>query len=270
MLYFLFCIFLIIIALLPSFIWLLFYLRKDSHPESNRMILIVFFYGILAAFLAIFIELGISYFIEWGFSKELNKPILPLFYIYLLNICVAAPVVEETVKYLVVKIKVLKNSEMDEPLDIMLYMIISALGFAALENILIFFSEKKFFSALFLNLGEVLKIAGFRFISATFLHALSSGTLGFFLSLSFFKIKKRKILFAIGLFLAVVLHGIYNFLIINIDKSIEEINGESTVVNQAQFLFSFYGIILFISLLAIFVSYGFKRLKKIASVCKIK
>ncbi len=40
----------IFFGLAPSFIWLLFFLRKDAHPESNPMILKIFFYGMLAAF----------------------------------------------------------------------------------------------------------------------------------------------------------------------------------------------------------------------------
>ena len=50
--------FYIIFALAPSVIWLLFFLRKDSHPESNRMILTVFLLGILAAIPAALIETG--------------------------------------------------------------------------------------------------------------------------------------------------------------------------------------------------------------------
>ena len=54
MLYFLYLVF----GVLPSIIWLLFFLREDAHPESNRMILKVFFYGIIAAFIAVIFEFG--------------------------------------------------------------------------------------------------------------------------------------------------------------------------------------------------------------------
>jgi RsiW-degrading membrane proteinase PrsW (M82 family) len=46
------------------------------------------------------------------------------------------PINREIFKYLVVRFKVIKNPAFDEPTDIMLYMIIAALGFAAVENIL--------------------------------------------------------------------------------------------------------------------------------------
>ena len=48
----------IIAGVLPSAIWLLFYLRKDRHPESKRMILKIFLYGMIAALPVILIELG--------------------------------------------------------------------------------------------------------------------------------------------------------------------------------------------------------------------
>lgn len=224
--------FLIIFALLPGIIWLLFYLRKDVHPEPNRMVLKIFFYGMLSALLAIFIELG--FFLISS--------------IVLLNIFIGVALVEEFLKYLVVKEKVLKSPEFDEPLDIMLYMIISALGFVTLENLLIFLSPKTFV----LNLGETFTLAGFRFVSATFLHALCSGTLGYFLALGFFETKKRGLFLAAGFFIAIILHGFYNF-------SIMEMTGYLRIILS----------IIIILGLAIFVSYGFKRLKKLKSVCKM-
>jgi RsiW-degrading membrane proteinase PrsW (M82 family) len=231
---------LIIFALLPSLIWLLFFLRKDSHPESNSMILKIFFYGMLAAVPAIFIELG--------FFRETARLNVSPYFVSFLNVFIGVALIEEALKYAVVRKKVLRNPEFDEPLDAMLYMIISALGFVFLENLLIFLSPKTFL----LNFGETLALAGFRFISATFLHALCSGTLGFFLALSFFETKKRKVLLISGFFLAVVLHGLYNLAIMNMEKH--------------------WGLILpiiIISGLAIFVSLGFKKLKKLASVCKV-
>lgn len=235
--------FLIIFALLPSFIWLLFFLRKDVHPESNLMILKIFFWGVFSAVPAVFIELG--------FFQITGRPplsYLPPSLISFLNIFIGVALTEETLKYLVVKKKVLKSPEFDEPLDAMLYMIIAALGFVFLENLLIFLSPKTFL----LNLSETFVLTGFRFISATFLHALTSGTLGYFLALSFLTTKRRSTLLFNGFFLAAVLHGLYNLAIMNMGK--------------------YTGLILptiIIAGLAVFVSFGFRKLKKVASVCKI-
>jgi RsiW-degrading membrane proteinase PrsW (M82 family) len=115
--------FYIFFGVLPSIIWLLFYLRKDAHPESNRMILRVFFSGMLIAVPTVFIELG--------FLEEIEKLSFSPFWLSILKIFVAVALIEELLKYLLVKINVLGHHEFDEPLDTMLYMIIAALGFAA-------------------------------------------------------------------------------------------------------------------------------------------
>jgi len=214
---------------LPSIIWLLFYLRKDVHPESNEQILKVFFYGIIVAFCAILVEI-------------MFKKILPprsVLYIF-----IGGAFVEEYLKYLVVKFEILRNPELDEPFDIMLYMIIAALGFAALENILILCKYHPF-----LELSTTLNITTWRFLTATFLHTLSSGILGYFLALSFLNLKNQKKLFLIGLFLASTLHGFYNLFIIR---------------------GSIWILILILPITALLILICCKKLKRIKGICLIK
>ena len=234
--------FYIIFALVPSVIWLLFFLRKDAHPESNRMILIVFSLGILAALPAALVEMGAFQILLDFIKSSILFSILSIF--------LGVALVEEVFKYLVVKEKVLSDPEFDEPVDSMLYMIIAALGFAVTENLLILSPisgppQFQFF--------ETLTISAFRFIGATVLHALCSGTLGYFMALSFLKTKERIKLLVFGFSLVIILHGLYNF-------SIMEIEGYLRFLIPVTILVG----------LTSFVSLGFKRLKKLASVCKIK
>jgi len=236
MIFFLYLIF----GLLPSLIWLLFYLQKDIHPEPKRKVIKIFFYGMIAAIIAVFIEIGIF--------ELLNRIKLPKILFLILSIFFGIALIEEVLKYLVVRKKVLSDPEFDEPVDSMIYMIISALGFAALENILIFLSPE--ISPL--PLPQTLILISFRFISATFLHALCSGLFGFFLALSFFETKKRVNLIIGGLVLATLLHGLYNFSIMILEEKLK----------------FFIPIIILIGL-SLFVSFSFKKLKKIASICKI-
>lgn len=238
-----------ILGILPSIIWLLFFLREDAHPESNRMIIKVFSYGIIAAFLAALSEA----IFESGFLKLSSKIFFPSVIILFLNVFVGVSLIEEFFKYLVVRTKAISDPEFDEPLDAMLYMIIAGLGFAAVENVLYLFTSGPSFDIL-----ETLTLTLFRFLGATFLHALCSGTLGFFLALSFFETKNKFKLVIFGLVIATSLHGIYNFFIIKIGENLET---------------AIPGIILigFILItLGIFVFLGFKKLKTMASVCKIK
>ena len=224
--------FLYLFGFLPSILWLFFYLRKDAHPESNRMILKIFFFGMLAAFFAIFLEKG--------FQLITSHPFLVIF--------LGGAFIEEYLKYLVVKFGVFKNSEMDEPPDLLLYMIISALGFAALENILVLSNYHPILTPV-----KALEVMGWRFVSATFLHALCSGTLGYFLALSFFHIRQRKRFFLAGLVIVMTLHGLYNWSIMKIE-------------GPEKFILPFFVLII----LAWLVSFWLKKLKRLKSICLVE
>jgi len=217
----------IFLGLAPSIIWLLFYLRRDVHPEPKSEVIKVFFYGMLVALGAIFLERGVFKI----FKNLSSSPSILL----ILNTFLGAALIEEVLKYLVVKEKILTSPEFDEPIDAILYMMIAAMGFAGLENILVLLQLS---SSLLLR--QTLFILSLRFWGATFLHVLCSGTVGFWLSLSFEeKEKKMKIPF-LGLGIAIFLHGLYNFFIIK--------GGKGFLV-AALILIS----------LALFVSFGLKK-----------
>ena len=229
----------IIFGTLPSIIWLLFYLKRDVHPESNKMVLKIFFLGMLVAIPAVFLEIEIfKLFGLFHFSP---------FLLAVLNTFIGVALVEEFLKYLVVQNQVLKHPECDEPIDVMLYMIISALGFAALENILILFQLGPGFLW-----GRTLEVSIFRFAGATVLHALASGTIGYFLSLSFYKKEARVKFVALGLVIATILHGFYNFFIMR---------GEGN--------FRIFGPLAILTGLAIFVAFGIKKLQRISKIAKV-
>ena len=192
----------IFLGLAPSTIWLLFYLRKDRHPEPKSMILKIFFWGMLSALPAIFIEKGIS--------LELAKISLSPSLMLILNNLLGAALVEETLKYLVVRGEVMKTRDFDESIDAMLYMIVAALGFAASENVLILLEIAPSFV-----LKQTLLVIGLRFLGAVFLHALCSAVVGFWIAVSFSRYREEKFRFVgLGLFIAICLHGLFNFFII--------------------------------------------------------
>ena len=231
-----------LLGIIPSIVWLLFYLRKDSHPESNEMILLVFFWGMTATLPVILLELGIDFF----FGKMAFRNLWTLFLYTFLGIAL----VEEIFKYAVVRLQVLKKSAIDEPVDVMLYMIIAALGFAAVENILIFIR-----TGLVYPLHSVLVLSGIRFLGTTLLHALASATIGYFLALSILNPKSRVFSLVLGFFGATTLHGLYNFILWDVSKT-----------GDLKLLLIPVGLILSF---AIFVSLGFNKLKGLKSVCQI-
>jgi len=216
------------------------------------MVLKVFFYGMAIALAAAFIEIAILQTINFLAGTDTMEDYS--FLVFVLYNFLGIAFVEEYIKYFVVKKSVLKNSAFDEPVDAQLYMIISALGFAALENILILFPIEK--NLLFSQIMQsALITTGLRFVGATFLHALCSGTLGFFLALSICQPKNKIKLLFYGLFLSTVLHGLYNFSIIKMFDT-EKIG------------FLLIPIIILISL-AIFTLYGFRKLNKIKGACQV-
>lgn len=229
-----------IFGIAPSIVWLLFYLRKDAHPESHWMVIRIFFFGMIISLPVLLVEIA--------FFKTISKIPIPSAIALILNIFIGISLTEELFKYLVVKYGVLSHSELDEPIDVMLYMIIAALGFAASENILLFLNAHPL-----IKLPEVLSLLTIRFVGATFLHALCSGIIGFFLAFSFFEIKSQRRFFTLGMGIAVLLHGLYDFSIITMGENIRLVIP-----------------IIILTSLAIFVSLGFKTLQRIESVCKVK
>ncbi len=228
--------FYIVLGIAPSIIWLLFYLKKDKKPEPKSKILQVFGGGIAAAILAAITE---TIILKKLLGLETLDRTAKIIFIFLI-----IAFIEEILKYLIVRLLVFKDSELDEPIDIVIYMIIAALGFAALENVFLFFSER-------LQIFETVLVAALRFVGATFLHALSSGILGFFIALWFSKNKKNVILLFTGVSFSVILHALYNFFIIK---------------TNSFWRFALPGILLVF--LASFLGFCFKKLKSMKSVCQ--
>ena len=233
----------ILFGILPSLIWLFYYLRKDIHPEPKRMILKIFFWGVLIALPVFFVQVGLKYILD---KVDIDPLAYNLIYWFLI-----ISFSEEFFKYLVIRIKVINSPHLDEPLDLMLYMVVAALGFAAIENTLYLFvpSGQMSFNDL---INRTLIVDLIRFIGATFLHTLCSGVIGYSLAISFCKVKWRNIIAGLGIFTAVALHGLYDFSIITL-------NG-----------YAKFGIpVIIIISLAFFVFSGFENLKKIKSTCSI-
>jgi len=244
------------LGILPSLIWLLFYLRKDVHPEPKGMVFKIFFYGILFALFALFLELNFQK--KFLTLKNLSSLEITAYFI----LCVGF--IEEISKYLAVRFGVLRNSELDEPIDFMIYMIIAALGFAAFENFLVLFRQIPFQKT-----TDIFAIIFARFLGATFLHTLASGILGYFLAMSFFDFKARRKMLAVGILISSFLHGFYNLSIIAIEGTFIIKGGGVIILSKEIFFFSLTFLIFLFLSSAIFLFGSFKKLKKIKSVCKI-
>lgn len=202
--------FYIILGFIPGLAWLLIFLRKDkAKPEPKRMLVKVFIWGMIVTPIAIVLELTFS-----------HLKLIPFLFL------VVAPV-EEYLKYWVIKKKVLGAPDYDEPIDGMIYMITAAMGFASVENIIVILNQ----------LGNPFEVILLRFLSATLLHALASGIVGFYIG------AKKPLIHGLGL--AIIFHGVYNYFA------------------TATYPFSSSLLILLLIIMLTINSFQFKKLKRI-------
>lgn len=186
-------------GILPALAWLWFWRREDAkHPEPRRLIALAFFAGIVAVAIVIPLEKFVA-------SYLVSQTII--FTVW--------SAIEEITKYLAARFTVLNRREDDEPIDPIIYMVTVALGFAAAENTLFLLSPLAG-----TNVLETLVTGNLRFVGATLLHVLSSAVIGVALGMSFYKSRSRKRLYVTaGVILAIVLHSLFNFLILNTPES---------------------------------------------------
>lgn len=183
-----------LLGIVPAVIWLLFWLREDRvHPEPKRLIFLSFLVGMAIVPIIVPIQDLAQNIIFTG-----------------IGLVVAWAIIEELAKYAGAYIASLHTKAVDEPIDEVIYLIATALGFAALENVL-FLVAPHVASSIFLGLAA----SNIRFVGATLLHVVASGAIGVSAAFSFYKSTKTKIYYRIGgVITAVALHVAFNLFIL--------------------------------------------------------
>jgi RsiW-degrading membrane proteinase PrsW (M82 family) len=199
-------------GLIPIFIWLWFFEHEDKHPEPQSLIILAFAGGIVGVFGALYLEGLVSNYLPNLVLSLYEKTKLEwLLTSYTTISTVLFATIEELIKLSVAYVLVLRNAENDEPIDSVMYLIATALGFAAMETG--FFLLSPIIGS---NYLEALIVGNFRFIGASLLHVVASTFVGGCIALAFYKGRLAKSGYvAIGLILAVVLHTIFNLFIMN-------------------------------------------------------
>tara|TARA_B100001179_G_scaffold218685_1_gene191643 strand:+ start:41 stop:733 length:693 start_codon:yes stop_codon:yes gene_type:complete len=192
-------------GVLPTLLWLFFWLREDRfHPEPLGLLLITFIAGGLMVFLILPFEQFVKMLGAEGTEKIL--------------IFAAA---EEIAKFSVVFFIDFKSSYLDEPVDYAIYLITGALGFATVENVLFLIEP-----SLQQDISFIVETGTLRFLGATILHSVLAATLGIIIGFVFFKKRSIKFIFGvIGLGIVIILHTVFNSFIIKY----VEINGLLTL-----------------------------------------
>ncbi len=179
---------------LPAMIWLWFWLKGEDndHKEPRGLIIISVMTGALAVIFAIGLEKFSGIYIT-GHTSQI----------------IAWAAIEEILKFTGVALIIFGSGHIDEPIDYPMYFIATALGFAALENVLFLLhpltSESTLVGLLTGNL---------RFLGSTVLHAIASGMIGSAFGLAFYNGKFSKFIYVLfGIICAISLHSVFNFFI---------------------------------------------------------
>ncbi len=181
-------------GIIPSLIWLWFWLHEDrKNPEPKGVLALVFIMGALAVVVVLPIQ---KYIQAHVVSSNLEL--------------IGWAATEEIIKFIAVAILLYKTHEVDEAIDWPIYLITAALGFAALENALFLLKP--------ITLGETtvgLLTGQLRFLGSTLLHTVASGTIGVSLGLALHLSEaKKKVYLLLGIISAIALHSTFNFFII--------------------------------------------------------
>lgn len=194
------------LGILPIVLWLLFFLWQDIlKPEPIKYLLIIFGMGILITPLVWYGE---------GLYLKLFEPQrgAAISFWQMIFIYGGIALIEEIAKFLSACFILKRNKHFDEAVDAMIYLIVLALGFGLVENILA--ASQEIAQGGFIL--TALQTVSLRFVGANLLHALCSGIIGFFWALSYLK---KKIFLYWGLFLGITLHFFFNVAIIKLGEA---------------------------------------------------
>ena len=185
------------IAILPVAGLLIFIYFQDKYQKEPIKSLLKAFFG---GWLAVLMDIGLVTTIEYSIGLF---PILPETVFYDSFLTAAIP--EELCKFLIFMIFIWRDKNFDEYFDGIVYATFIGLGFACIENI------------------EYVFMYGFgagvsRALFAVPGHFLFGVLMGYFLSLAKFTPEKRKKYIFLGLLFAIIAHGLYDWLLMFVDR----------------------------------------------------
>jgi RsiW-degrading membrane proteinase PrsW (M82 family) len=178
----------IFLSFLFPFLWIFYFYKKDKHPEPVFWLFVAFLLGISSAIISYYFQKNLDLFLTENWQR------------YLLF-----ALIEEFFKFFVILLFIFPQKVFDEPIDAMIYMMFSALGFAFFENLFLVFSPKTI---------NIVSTLFFRFFGANLLHILASSLIGYGYA---FLVKTRRIFpLIVSFFSGTFLHFLYNYIIISL------------------------------------------------------
>jgi len=174
------------VAIIAFYVWF----RDKYEREPLKMVLLAMLAGALSVFPVIVAENIISF---------IGKPLYGMGEAAWTAFAVAG-FTEELFKYLVLYVLIWKSPEFNDKYDGIVYATFISLGFAGVENVL-YVLENGFHTGLL------------RAFTAVPAHAIFGITMGFYFGMAKFYPKRQKELRSKALWVPVLLHGIYDFIL---------------------------------------------------------
>ncbi len=164
---------------------------KDKHEkEPRKMLMLAFSLGVLSI-----VPTMIGYQILSPYAE-----ISPNFFITAIHAFVVVALSEEFGKYIFLRYVMFNKKDFNEPYDGIIYSVMIGMGFATFENLL------------YVADGGI-SVAVLRMFTAIPAHAIFGVVMGYWVGMAKFNPEKRAKHLATGLLLAVLLHGAYDFFI---------------------------------------------------------
>ena len=180
--------FYIFLSFLFPFLWIFYFYKKDKHPEPIFWLIIAFLLGISSAFISYYFQKNTVHFLKDDWQRYLIFAFI-----------------EEFFKFFLIWLFIFPQKVFDKPIDAMIYMMFSALGFAFFENLVLALGPKT---------SNVFATLFYRFFGANLLHILASSLIGY--GYAFFVKTRRIFPFALSFLSGTLLHFLYNYFIISL------------------------------------------------------
>ncbi len=179
----------ILAAILPP-LYIVYYIYKnDLYEKEPRKVLIKsFFLGCLTVVPALILELTFD-------EKFFNN-------IFLYSL-IGVALVEESSKFVFLRLYNYKKDDFNEPYDGIVYAVIISMGFALVENLFYVLG----------NHGQEISVAILRMFTAIPLHATCGVIMGYYFGISKMKNENKRNPLLLGLFFPTIIHGLYNYFI---------------------------------------------------------
>lgn len=170
-----------------------YFIHRDRYePEPPKNIIRIYLLGALMVIPAALIK--------YIFQPVFNSTPSMIINAFIMSFFLIAPT-EKLLKFFVVRIWIYNKIEFDEVMDGIVYRVASSLGFATVENIIYVFDKGAGIGIL----RPFLSVPGYAFFSAL---------MGYYIVQTKFNKPAEPKLIILGLFWAVFVHGLYDFLLL--------------------------------------------------------